>query len=367
MKVIVKCSDLINAVSKVVKAVSSKTTNPVLEGIKLCVVGDTLTLTATDMEIAIEKTIVSETFMEGEVVVPGKLFSEFIKKINEDEQVDLSTVDGNKLKISYAQADTVVQCLNTEEFPLIDKESRISSFTMSQKDFKEMVTNTAFACSQDFSRPILRGCLIESEEDKIVCTALDGFRLAIVKKEVKEVSAPVKVIVPSRALLEITKLIEKEEEFITVVIQDKKLMVEVENTILTTRLLEGEFINYKQIIPHSYSTNVKIDSKSLKDSLERASIVARDSKNLIKMDIKEGYVNVTANSEVGNVNENIPIVTEGQDLLIAFNSKYLLECINVLSEDVLNLNFNSSIAPLIIKPVSGEDYLYMVLPIRING
>lgn len=366
MKTIVRCSDLSSAVSKVVKAVSTKTTNPVLEGIKLSCKGDNLTLSATDMEIAIEKTIAADTFMEGEVVVPGKLFAEFIKKINEGEEIELSSADANKLKIAYNQADTLMQCLSCEEFPEIKKDYNASSFTLSQKDFKDLILKTSFACSQDFSRPVLRGCLIEVENNRAKCVALDGFRLAIMNKEVKESTDKVKAIVPARALVEITRLMEKEEDLITIFIQDNNLMVEVDNTVFTTRLLEGQFINYKQIIPQNYTTTVKIDSRKFKDSIERASIVARDSKNMVKIDIKEGYVNVTANSEVGNVNENIPIELNGQDLVIAFNSKFLIDCINVIDDENLYMNFNSSIAPCVIKPENGDDYLYMILPIRIN-
>ena len=234
MKTVVKAIELSNAVLKVVKAVSTKNHNPVLECIKLVCKGDSLTLIATDNEISIEKTIRAETFMEGETLVMGKLFSEFIKKLEEEDDLELF-LDGGRLKITYSSSEGYIQAISTEDFPVIAKEIKENSFTMSQKDFKSMVAKTAFCCLQDDSRPILKGCLLEANDNEITCVALDGFRMAVCKKPLKEVYGKIKAIVPSRALNEIIRLLDKDDELITVVIQDRNLMVEVENTILTAR------------------------------------------------------------------------------------------------------------------------------------
>ena len=366
MKTIVKALDLSNAVLKVVKAVSTKSHNPILECIKLVCKGDSLTLIATDNEISIEKTIRAETFMEGEALVMGKLFSDFIKKLEEEDDLELFLDDG-RLKITYSSSEGFIQALPTEDFPVIPKELKENSFTMSQKEFKTMVAKTAFCCLQDDSRPILKGCLLEVVDGEITCVALDGFRLAMCKKPVQETYGRVKAIVPSRALNEIVRLLDKDEESLTVIIQDRNLMVEVENTILTARLLEGEYIDYRQIIPATFLTEFKANKLIFENAVERAAVVARVNKNLVKFDIKENYVNITATSEMGNVNENDLINLDGKDIVIAFNSKYVIDCLHAIEDDFVKVSLNTPISPCIITPNSEDGCLYLVLPIRISN
>lgn len=366
MKTVVKAIDLSNAVLKVVKAVSTKNHNPILECIKLVCKGDSLTLIATDNEISIERTISADTFMEGETLVMGKLFADFIKKLEEEDDIELF-LDEGRLKITYSSSEGYIQALSTEDFPIISKEIKANSFTMLQKDFKNMVSKTAFCCLQDDSRPILKGCLLEVEGEEITCVALDGFRLALCKKPLKEAFGKIKAIVPSRALNEIVRLLDKEDEIVTVVIQERNLMVEVENTILTARLLEGEYIDYKQIIPISFLTEFKANKLVFENAIERAAVVARVMKNLVKLDVKENYVNITANSEMGNVNENVIINLEGKDIVIAFNSRYLLDCMHAIDDDFIKVSLNTPISPCIIRPNSDESSLYLILPIRINN
>lgn len=366
MKTVVKALDLSNAVLKVVKAVSTKNHNPVLECIKLVCKGDTLTLIATDNEIAIEKTIIAETFMEGETLVMGKLFSEFIKKLEEEDDLELF-LDQGRLKITYSSSEGYIQAIPAEDFPIISKEIKENSFTMKQKDFKTVVSKTAFCCLQDDSRPMLKGCLLEVNLDALTCVALDGFRLAMCERPVKEVYGRIKAIVPSRALNEIIRLLDNDEEDVTIVIQERNLMVEVDNTILTARLLEGDYVDYRQIIPVTFLTEFKANKIIFENAVERAAVVAKVMKNLIKLDIKENYVNITANSEMGNVNENVLINLEGKDIVIAFNSKYVLDCLHAVEDDFIKVSLNTPISPCIIRPNSDDTCLYLVLPIRINN
>ena len=357
--------DLSSAILKVIKAISNKTPNAVLEGIKLTAKGDYLTLLATDTELFIEKTIRAEVLEEGEVLVQGKLFNELVKKL-EDEQIELSSEE-NSLKVRYGDSVGYIQTMNIDDFPKINKNISENSFTLSQKDFKDLINMTAFSCSQDDSRPILKGCKIEVEEGSVKCVALDGFRLAVCKKELAHSTGNFGAIVPSRTLLEITRLLERDEDTVTVVIQKNMLMVEVMSTVLISRLLEGEYLNYKQIIPNEFLTILRASKNQLLSSVERAAIVARGMKNLIKLDIREGNINISANSELGKVEENVLINLEGKDLLIAFNSKYLTDILRVIEDDHIYMYLNSSIAPCVIKPYNGDDYLYLILPIRINN
>ena len=367
MKVLVNGSDLASAVMKVSKAISVKTTNPVLEGIKMTVKGDELTLAATDMEIAIEKTIRSDTIEEGVSVIPGKLFAEFTKKLEGEDQVELMIGDDRKLKIIYGSSEVYLSTLNADEFPNIKKDLREKAFSILQKDFKDIINKTVFSCSTDESRPILKGELFSVKNNVLTCVALDGFRLAVTKKKIINSSSDFKLVVPARAVSEISRLLDKDEEEITFVSEEKSLMIEVDGTVFITRLLEGEFINYEQIIPSEFLTTVRVNRLAFLNSLERASVVAKENKNLIKLDIKDNNINILSNSESGNVNENVIVNLDGKDLSIAFNSRYICDALRAAGDEFVNINMNSSISPCIIRPYSGEEYLYLILPIRINS
>lgn len=366
MKVVVNGADLSSAVLKVVKAISGKTTNPILEGIKLSVKGDELILTATDTEISIEKTIKASTFTEGQTVVPGKLFAEFTKRLENEDEIELYQED-NQLKISYSSSEGYISTLNPEEFPIINKEIREKSFTIKQKDFKELILKSSFACSQDEARPLLKGCLLEIEGYKISSVALDGFRLAIMRKKIEASTGDFKIIVSSRTLNEIVRILENDNDVLTVIVQKNVMMVEVDGTVLVSRLLEGEYIDYKNIIKDNFISVVRVNKNQLLSAIDRASVVATDAKKIVRLDIKENYMTVSASSEVGKMSENVVINLEGKDLSIAFNSKFLTDCVKVIDDEFINLHFNTKINPCVIKPFSGDDYLYLVLPLRINA
>jgi len=366
MKLICDGLDLSDAVLKVSKALSVKAANPVLEGIKICAKGDSLTLTATDMELTIEKKIKADVLMEGETVVVGKYFVDFAKKL-EKEQVELSRLFDGGLQIKYSDSESELQVFPVENFPKIEKDENASYFEITQKDFKEIVEKTAFSCSTDDSRPILKGCLFEIKDNSLTSVALDGFRMAVIKKQVLS-NQNIKAVIPARALNEIIRLLDKEENILKIYIQNNSLFVEVENTSLMSRLIEGEFVKYNHILPTSFENCVTVNRVALLTSIERASIVARNDRyNVIKFDIKEDSMSISAKSEIGAVNENINIMLNGKDLQIAFNGKYVSEYLKIIGDEFINIKLNSAIDPCIITAVNNESFLYLVLPVRINA
>ena len=365
MKLICDGLDLSDAVLKVSKALAIKAANPILEGIKLTAKGDNLILTATDTELTIQKTIRAEVLMEGETVVVGKYFVDFVKKL-EKEQVELSRLYDGQLQIKYSESVSELQVFPAENYPIINKDKEENYFILSEQDFKSVVEKTTLACSTDDSRPILKGCLFEVEDKLLTCVALDGFRMSVIKKEV-ECSGNFKAIIPSRGLNEIVRLIEKEED-IKVCLIKNMLYVEFSNTVIYSRLIEGEFVKYSHILPTSFSNVVTVNKEAFSNSIERASIVAKNDKyNIVKFDIKEENMTISAKSEVGNVNENVSINLNGRDLLIAFNGKYLTDFIKTVTDDFIQINLNSPIDPCILSPMGKENFMYLVLPVRING
>lgn len=365
MKFICDGLDLSDAVLKVVKATGTKIgLSPILEGIKILAKEDFVLLTATDLEISIEKKIKANVKKEGETVVPGKLFSEFVRKL-EGEEIEL-TLNENLLKIKYMDAEGFLQCMSSKEYPKIERLKDCPSFAIIQKEFKDIVQKTEFAASTEETRPVLKGVLLELDEYEITAIALDGYRLSIAKKALEQKCNKTKIIIPSRHLAEISKLLNEDKNVMRVFIQKNLIMVDLEHTIITARLIEGEFINYKQIIPQEFNSIATINRQQFENALQRASILCDgDKNNLCKFEIKEKTLTLTSNSEKGNIKENISIALHGKDLLIAFNIRYFSEALNRINEEFIKLHFSSAVSPCIIKPAEGEDFLFLILPVRI--
>ena len=363
MKIVCEGVELSDAVMKVVKACSTKTTNPILETIKIAAENDGVTLLATDGEIAIEKKIKAEVLEEGAVCVPGKYFSDFIKKL-ENVQIEMST-DAEKLNIRYGEADSCIQVLSAEDFPAIEMNIEETRFGIPAKDLKELIAKTTFCCAQDDSRPVLKGCLIEAKEGVVTFTALDGYRMAVVKKNLSSMSGNIRIICPARTLNEIARMISAEEEELNVYVQKNMLLVKVEDTVLTSRLYEGEFINVSNIVPKSFSTEIVVNKALFAESVDRASVLARTDKNsILTFDIRENTMSVTSNTSLGRVDESVKILLEGKDVTIALNSKYIGECLSSVSEETVRACFNGPVSPCVIVPAEGESFLYLILPVR---
>ncbi|HAJ77837.1 MAG TPA: DNA polymerase III subunit beta [Clostridiales bacterium] len=367
MRVFCEGVELSNAVMTVIKATSSKTTNPILEGIKLVAEDEWLTLSATDGELAIEKKIPADVKLSGEIVVPGKLFSEFVKKLS-SEQIQLILDEKNQLKIKYTDSELFIQCQSASEFPSIKQIENAQFFTMKQTELKDVIDRTIFSVATDDTRPVLKGCLFEQDKNILTSVALDGFRLAIAKKRIKECSAESSIIVPARSLSEISKLLVDGEQDIRVLIERNYMMVIVDGTKIVTRCLgtKDDFINYKQIIPSSFASTVTISKSQLLSTLERASILSHvGGDNSVKFEIEGNIMKVTAKSEAGTVTENITISLVGEDLSIAFNISFFMDCLRNIQSDYVMLKFNGQVNPCFILPNDeGDEYVFLVSPIR---
>lgn len=356
--------DLCEAVLKVSKAISNKTPNPILEGIKLVAEEGTLILSATDTELAIEKKIKADVKVEGETVVPGRFFGEFLKKLT-NERIELILNEKNQLKIKYTDSEGVVSCYSSLEYPGFKKVESDEYFAITKKDFKNLITKSIFAVAIDDSRPILKGCLIEVEDKEIRAVALDGYRLALVKKPIVSANVSISAIVPAKSLNEIAKILEENDEIINIYIQKNHLMVDLDDTKIITRLLDGDFLNYKQIISNNYETVITINKNQFEDSLERASLLSKvGQNNLVKFEIREKNLQLTSNSEIGNIKENVNIVLKGKDLNIAFNARYFMEALRVNDNEFVKISFNNASNPCIITPHDNDEFLYLILPVR---
>ena len=359
--------ELANAVMTVIRATSTKTTNPILEGIKIKAEGEFLTLSATDGELAIEKKIPADIKLEGEIVVPGKLFAEFVRKLN-SEQIQLVLDERNQLRIKYTDSELFIQCQSANEFPNIQQIENAQFFEMKQADLKDIIDRTIFSVATDDTRPVLKGCLFEEDGEMLTSVALDGFRLAIAKKKVNEASSTASIIVPAKSLAEMSKLLTDETENIRVLIERNYMMIMVSGTKIITRCLgnKDDFINYKQIIPSNFASTVTVPKTQLLSALERSSVLSHvGGDNSVKFAITNNVLTVTAKSEAGTVTENITVSLVGEDLTIAFNISFFMDCLRNISGDYVVLKLNGQVNPCFIVPNNDDnEYIYLVSPIR---
>lgn len=367
MKLYCNGLDLANSLAKVTKAISGKTNAPILEGVKIDAYGDKLTLTASDTEITIENTINAKIMLEGEIVVPGKLISELVRKMG-SQQVELECLDEKVLNIKYMDSESKIMLFKTDEYPkFIDNEYE-NVFSMMQSQLKDMVNKTAFCAAIDDTRPILKGCLLKVKGKDISFVAIDGLRLAITKKQLSVPSGDINVVIPARALNEISKLMNDNDEIVTISLNNKKIMADMGHTKVIAQLLEGEFVNYERIIPRDSVTEIKVNREQFEQTLDRVSIISRNVQaNLIKIEIAENVMKIDANAEIGNINEKVPISLQGKDMRLAINSKFLADCLKAIDSEYLKMNFSSSIQPCTITPINGDEFLYLILPVRLMG
>ncbi len=366
MKLICQGNELSDALAKVVKALPVKRTNPILDGIKLTASGDTLTLFATDLELAIEKKINARVLLEGEIVVPGKLFADYAKKI-EDEEIEIDGTDETKLTLRYLDSAVNIRCLNKDEYPLFKEVSTENSFVALKKDFKEIISKVIFNVAVDEARPSLRGVCLNIKTDEIEAVASDGYRLALAKATIQNNGIVDKIVVPAKSMAELNRLIDDGDETVAVYVEKNYIMVDLFHTKIVTRLISEDYINYEKIIPGVFTTEVTVDKNLFEKSIDRVAIMNRtEKKSYVKMEIKEDSINLNAHSEEGDVNEKITIGLKGKDLTIGFNSKYLIDCMRAIEEPFVKLNFTTSTAPGIIKGDT-ENWLYLILPLRVIG
>lgn len=358
-------SEALNIVSK---AIPVKPTIPILEGINIYAHGTTLTLTATDMEMFIERKLPAEILLEGELVVSGRIFTEFIRKLTELDTITIEKVGNNLLNICYGENETAIQCLNEETYPEIRQIDDDSSFSIREGDLKDTIERAVFCVAVEDSRPILKGCLMEVKNAVLTAVALDGYRLAVSKCGVNDYKGDIKIIIPGKNLTEIAKVLTDSNEIIKVNIQKNNIMFDLGHTRITARLMEGEFLQYEKIIPITSQTTITVKKAEIENGLGRASLIARDMKNnYSKLSISNGMITIKSNSEVGNFRENVSCKMEGKDIEIAFNSRFLFDAFNRIKEDYIKIDFNGSSAPALILPLEGERFKYIILPVRLAG
>ncbi|SHH36371.1 DNA polymerase-3 subunit beta [Anaerosphaera aminiphila DSM 21120] len=361
MKFKINKRDLSKHISIVQKAISTRTTMQILEGILLKAKDNKLTLIASDTEITVNTSVSAIVIEEGEIVINSRLFGDIIRKLP-DDTIHIEVLNSN-MNIKCLNSEFNIQCQPSDEYPDLPKIDEIVNVKLKGFEFKEAIRKTSFAVSYDETRVAFTGVLMDIKENEINFVALDGFRMAL-KKIIINSTESVSSIVPARSLNELIKIIEDDSQ-LNISIGKNSMKFDFQDTTFYTTLLSGEFFKYDGLIRENHSTVVEIAKNIFQDALERASLLAKEDKaNLVKLNVKENEIEITSNSEIGNVEEIVSSKVDGEPLKIAFNSKYLLEGIKIIDSEKISLNFTDSINPCIIKE-DDENYIYLVLPVRL--
>lgn len=364
MKLTVDTQELNAVLAVASKALSAKSTVSILEGIYMAAENGELLLRCTDMSLQIEATIGANVEKGGACVLPGRLFADLARKLPGEETS--FTLEKSSMLVESGRATTTMQTENAKDYISMPDVHREFSVTISKPALKNMIRQSIFATAQDDSKPILRGVLLELEGDELSMVALDGYRLARRRERVKVSGEFRNSVLPSRGLLEISRILDDNDEDINLVFSKTHVMIDMGCTRIITRLMDGEFIRYRQILPTGHTTRVRANRQELLDSIDRVSLMARESKkNHIKFSFEEKTVTITANSEIGNSREIITIDRVGSDLDIAFNAKYFSDVLKVLDDEYVTLEMNSNISPCVVAPENGSEYYYLILPVRL--
>ena len=348
------------------KACATRTLTPILECIKMHAKNDTLTLTAYDGEVSIEKKIKADILEEGETCVNGKFFADFVGKISYSEVTFIADEKG--VTIRYGESESYMQSLSAADFPVFTgAEMGENNYIEIKEDaLKELISKVVFCCATDESRPILKGCLLQTKDGMLYATALDGFRMAVGECETAG-GGELKIVCPARTLTEISRML-GDNEVLKIYADKNRLSVKVQDTVITSRLYAGEFVRKENIFPIDFATVMTVRKAELISSVERAAVLTRgDKNNLVVFDIKHGKVQITANSDLGKIDEAIACDLEGKELKIAMNGKYLLDAVKALEEEVVVFSFNKNVSPFTIENVGSKKYQYLVLPVRTSN
>ena len=368
MKFTCSQQNLSYGLNQVQKAVSTRNTLPVLLGIKIQTGKQELILQATDLELAIECRIPAEIEETGEVVLPAKYFVDIVRNLPGTLVSAEMNQDNYYVKLKAGKAEFNLHGHNAEEFPsmpLIEKEK---SFSIGVDAFKNALFETLFTVSHDESRPVFTGILLEQQSGSMLAVATDGYRLAIKYTDIPWNENLPSVIVPGKAAAEIHRLLSgKGFEDILLQIVNNQIIIQFPDTILVSRLIDGQFPNYQQIIPKNHPMSLELDREEFLHSLERVGLITKDGPNIVRIHVtKDEKMVITARSpEIGDTYDEIIIAQQDTELKIAFNVKYLTDVLKIISDERVLFSLTEELKPATIRPVHSENYRYIVLPVRL--
>jgi DNA polymerase-3 subunit beta len=377
MKVTVLQENLARGLGTVSKAVSPRSTLPVLANILIASDEGRLRLSATNLEMGITCWIPARIEEEGSTTVPARTFSDLVSTLPSDQVLLKLDTQTQTLNVRGGTSTNDIKCIDSQEFPPMPVPDFEGAVQINVGDFREMIHQVAFAASSDEARPVLMGVLVQVEKDKLTMAAADGFRLSVRKAVLSMPSAaPVSAIVPAQALKELARVATDSEEPIYMILPKGRgqVVFRVKDVEVVSQLIDGTFPDFQQIIPRSYKSRTLVSTSSLLKACKQAEIFAREGSNVARLNIKTAQsemqpseVEISATSEETGKNETIVEATvDGAGLLIAFNVKFLREALEVIRTPNVALETSAPNAPGVVRPVGDDQFLHVIMPMHLG-
>lgn len=367
MKLSFNKSDLLNGINIVLKAVPSKTTMPILECILVDATRDEIKLTANDMELAIETKVPGMILEHGRVAIDAKLFSEIIRKLP-DSEVFIEEDGGENIRISCEKANFAISGRNGDDFAFMPSMERKDHICVSQFTLKEVIRQTIFSIAANENNKLMTGELFEIDGNSLQVVSLDGHRISIRNVELKDTYDRKKVVVPGKTLIEISRILPGDKDSDVYIFFGKNhILFEFDQTLVMSRLIEGEYFKIEQMISSDFETRVTINKKDLLDSIERSILLVRESdKKPIIINIQDDNMEISMNSVIGSMREDMMIHKDGKDIMIGFNPRFLMDALRVIDDEDINIYMVNSKAPCFIRD-DEQSYIYLILPVNFTA
>jgi len=358
--------DLLGALTTVSKAVNLNSTLPVLNNILLKAENKKLSFAATNLEIAITTSIKSEIKNEGSLTIPARLFTNYVGLLSSGS-VELKNSEGLDLQISAAKSKTRIKGISADEFPLIPQVKKEVSLTVSAGDLLDAINQVAFAAARDMVRPVLAGVHLRANKKEIRLAATDSYRLS--EKILTPLTPPEKdisIIIPARTVNELARILEKGKESVTLDISANQILFLFKNVELASRLIEGSYPDYEQIIPKKHSTTISLKTEELATAVKRVNLFAHDSHSVkIEVSADKKLKILSDATQVGEEEAEVSSTIAGVENAVALNATYLLEALSAVGTKDLEIELGEKMVPAVLRSAKSKDYLHLIMPLKI--
>ena len=366
MKISCPKSSLLKGVNIVSKAVSSKTTMPILECILFTVENNVITLTANDMELGIETIVDGTIYEDGKLALDAKIIFEIIRKLP-DNDILIESDAACSTTIVCEKAVFTIPGRDGEEFAYLPSVETENKIIISQVTLKELIRQTIFSTLDNENNKMMSGELLEVSGDELRMVSLDGHRVSLRNVKLNDNYPPVKIVVPGKTLSEISKILTGEADSeVSIFFTKNHIVFEFDNTVVVSRLIEGEFYKISQLLHDDYETKVTVNKKELLNCIDRATLLVKESdKKPIIMTVSEEEMKIQLKSTMGSMNEDLMITKSGSDIMIGFNPRFLIDALRVIDDEEVSLYMINSKSPCYIRDEENS-YIYIILPVTFN-
>ena len=360
--------EITEAVNNAQRAINSKTTITLLEGLHISAGDDIVTIYGTDNEMGIECTFPARVGQQGETVVNARLFGDIVRNLP-GETIEIENVDDTKIRITSGGSVYIIFAIQTDSFPPFPQVEYKNSYSIDQFTLKRMFSQTSFAIAADDTRKVLTGLFLESGNGELRAVAVDGFRIALRRHPVDQVENEIKMIIPARTINELIRIIPSATGDLRIYGAENQAVIEFGNCRVYTRIIDGEFFNYRYILPSEYMTQITVERQRLLEAVERAALIINIEQSRlypVLFKISDDVIFIHALSDRGNADEEINVQMSGEPIELAFSPRYIIETLRAIEDDNVLIRFTTRVGQCIIKPVNNESYTYLILPVKVG-